>query len=85
MDSNLFSVDFFKQALHLQISKNLSYKTPIQTMNSYYYTVVSAIIQDRINKNFELIRRIRNLDTAYKAVKEELAKAEISVNGQNNH
>ncbi|MCI1882751.1 MAG: protein YvfG, partial [Sporolactobacillus sp.] len=54
MDSNLFSVDYFKQALHLQIAKNDGVRTPIQAMNSYYHTVVSAIIQDRINKNFEL-------------------------------
>jgi hypothetical protein len=72
LDSNLFSVDYFKQALHLQIAKNDGVRTPIQAMNSYYHTVVSAIIQDRINKNFELIRRIRNLDTAYKQVNEEL-------------
>lgn len=85
MDSSLFSVDYFRQALRLQIKKNISYKTPVQTMNSYYYTVVSAIIQDRINKNFELIRRIRNLDTAYKAVKKELEQTEVPVNDQDNH
>ncbi|BBN99565.1 protein YvfG [Sporolactobacillus terrae] len=72
MNSNLFSVDYFKEALHLQIKKNEDVHTPIQTMNSYYHTVISAIIQDRINKNFELIRRIRNLDTAYNEVKAEI-------------
>ncbi|GAY75371.1 MULTISPECIES: protein YvfG [Sporolactobacillus] len=72
MNSNLFSVDYFKEALHLQIKKNGDVHTPIQTMNSYYHTVISAIIQDRINKNFELIRRIRNLDTAYNEVKAEI-------------
>lgn len=72
MDSNLFSVDYFKNALQLQIRKNDGRFTPNQTLNSYYHTVVSAIIQDRINKNFELIRRIRNLDTAYNAVKENI-------------
>lgn len=72
MDSNLFSVDYFKEALRLQINKNSDRFSPNQTLNSYYHTVVSAIIQDRINKNFELIRRIRNLDAAYKAVKEEI-------------
>lgn len=72
MDSNLFSVDYFKEALRLQINKNSDHFSPNQTLNSYYHTVVSAIIQDRINKNFELIRRIRNLDAAYKAVKEEI-------------
>lgn len=72
MDSNLFSVDYFKNALQLQIRKNNGQFTPNQTLNSYYHTVVSAIIQDRINKNFELIRRIRNLDTAYNAVKENI-------------
>lgn len=72
MDSNLFSVDYFKNALRLQIRKNDGRFAPNQTLNSYYHTVVSAIIQDRINKNFELIRRIRNLDSAYNAVKEEV-------------
>ncbi|MET1247217.1 protein YvfG [Sporolactobacillus sp. STCC-11] len=74
MNSDLFSIDYFKKALHLQIEKNSDVQTPAQTMNSYYHTVVSAIIQDRINKNFELIRRIRNLDTAYKEVKTEIAQ-----------
>ncbi|MCO7127630.1 protein YvfG [Sporolactobacillus shoreicorticis] len=73
MNSDLFSVDYFKDALHLQLKKNGDAQTPVHTMNSYYHTVVSAIIQDRINKNFELMRRIRNLDTAYREVKEEIA------------
>ncbi|MCQ2011566.1 MAG: protein YvfG [Sporolactobacillus sp.] len=73
MNSDLFSVDYFKDALHLQLKKNGDIQTPVQTMNSYYHTVVSAIIQDRINKNFELMRRIRNLDAAYKEVKEEVS------------
>lgn len=77
MDSNLFSIDYFKQALRLQIKKNASQMTPTQAMNSYYHTVVSAVIQDRINKNFELIRRIRNLDSAYRAVKQENMETEI--------
>lgn len=72
MNSDLFSIDYFKQALRLQIEKNSDVFTPVQTMNSYYHTVVSAIIQDRINKNFELIRRIRNLEAAYKSVKNEI-------------
>jgi hypothetical protein len=74
MNSDLFSIDYFKKALNLQIKKNGDAQTPVQTMNSYYHTVVSAIIQDRINKNFELIHRIRNLDTAYKEVKTEIAQ-----------
>lgn len=74
MNSDLFSVDYFKQALRLQISKSTQALTPVQAMNSYYHTVVSAIIQDRMNKNFELIRRIRNLDTAYKEIREEIAE-----------
>ncbi|MFT8870668.1 MAG: protein YvfG [Sporolactobacillus sp.] len=79
MDSSLFSVDYFKNALRLQIEKNGHPCPPLQTMNSYYHTVVSAIIQDRINKNFELIRRIRNLDAAYREVKNELAESGIEV------
>ncbi|RYL93111.1 hypothetical protein EWI07_08410 [Sporolactobacillus sp. THM7-4] len=74
MNSDLFSVDYFKKAIRLQIRKNSDVFTPVQTMNSYYHTVVSAIIQDRINKNFELIRRIRNLDTAYKEIKNEITQ-----------
>ncbi|RYM05774.1 hypothetical protein EWH99_05015 [Sporolactobacillus sp. THM7-7] len=74
MNSDLFSVDYFKEALRLQIKKNGDVFTPVQAMNSYYHTVVSAIIQDRINKNFELIRRIRNLDTAYNEIKNEIVR-----------
>lgn len=72
MDSHLFSVDYFKKALKKQIEKNGNRLTPVQSMNSYYHSVVSAIIQDKINKNFELICRIRHLDEAYQAVNEEV-------------
>ncbi|WKB36605.1 protein YvfG [Terrilactibacillus sp. S3-3] len=71
LNADKFSTDYFKDALRQQIEKNREFLTPVQAMNSYYHSVVSAIIQDHLNKNFELVRRIRNLDEAYQAVKAE--------------
>jgi hypothetical protein len=64
-----FSVVFFEENFKKYIEQNNDVFTKIEAMNSYYRTMVSSIIQDHINKNSELIRRVRNLDEAYLNVK----------------
>lgn len=72
MNSDKFSVDYFKEALDVHIEKNRDYIKPLHAANSYYRSVVSSIISDNLNKKNELIRRIRNLDEAYAKIKEEI-------------
>lgn len=69
-----FSAEYFKEAFEVHIAKNKAYMKPVHAANSYYRSVVSSIIYDNLNKNFELIRRIRNLDAAYQEVKQDLQK-----------
>ncbi|MFC7391588.1 protein YvfG [Scopulibacillus cellulosilyticus] len=70
-NTDKFSVDYFKEALRVHIEKSKEVLNPTQAANSYYRSVVSTIIHDNLNKNFELVRRIRNLDEAYNEVKAE--------------
>jgi phosphate uptake regulator len=65
----LFSTVFFEKNFKEYVKQNENVFSRIEAMNSYYRSMVSSIIQDQINKNSELIRRIRNLDEAYKNVK----------------
>ncbi|WEG12162.1 protein YvfG [Pullulanibacillus sp. KACC 23026] len=74
MNTDKFSVDYFKEALTLHVEKNKDYVTFTHAMNSFYRSMVSTIIADNLNKNFELIRRLKNLDQAYNDVKEELSE-----------
>ena len=71
MNTDKFSVDYFKEALRTHIDKNKDYVSSTQAANSFYRSMVSSIIYDNLNKNFELIRRIRNLDEAYNQIKLE--------------
>ena len=66
-----FSTPFFEENFRQYIHKNRDVFTKLEAMNSYYRSVVSSMIYDNLNKNSEIVRRIRNLDGAYKTVKEE--------------
>ncbi|MCA0173520.1 protein YvfG [Bacillus sp. RAR_GA_16] len=66
-----FSTPFFEENFRQYIYKNRDVFTKLEAMNSYYRSVVSSMIYDNLNKNSEIVRRIRNLDGAYKTVKEE--------------
>ncbi|WP_273852569.1 protein YvfG [Guptibacillus spartinae] len=69
-----FSTPFFEENFRQYIHKNRDVFTKLEAMNSYYRSVVSSMIYDNLNKNSEIVRRIRNLDGAYKTVKEEKSK-----------
>lgn len=72
MNTDKFSVDYFKEALTLHIEKNKDFVAPTHAANSFYRSMVSTIIYDNLNKNFELIRRLKNLDAAYNEVKKSI-------------
>ncbi|WP_221565473.1 protein YvfG [Alkalihalobacillus sp. TS-13] len=60
-----FSVAFFEENFKTYAEQNDDVFSKQQAMNSYYVSMVSTIINDNINKNSELVKRIRNLNTAY--------------------
>ncbi|MCF6408385.1 protein YvfG [Pseudalkalibacillus salsuginis] len=60
-----FSVAFFEENFKTFVEQNEDVFSKQQAMNSYYVSMVSTIINDNINKNSELVKRIRNLNTAY--------------------
>ncbi|TLS37992.1 protein YvfG [Pseudalkalibacillus caeni] len=66
-----FSVPFFEENFRQFINKNNDVFSKIEAMNSYYRSVVSSLIYDNLNKNSEVVRRLRNLDTAYQNVKND--------------
>ncbi|WP_408006700.1 protein YvfG [Pseudalkalibacillus sp. A8] len=60
-----FSVAFFEENFKTYAEQNEDVFSKQQAMNSYYVSMVSTIINDNINKNSELVKRIRNLNAAY--------------------
>ncbi|WP_257348009.1 protein YvfG [Pseudalkalibacillus decolorationis] len=64
-----FSVIFFEENFLKFVEQNNDVFSKQQAMNNYYVSMVSTIINDNINKNSELVKRIRNLDTAYQNVR----------------
>lgn len=60
-----FSVAFFEENFHTYAEQNEDVFTKQQAMNSYYVSMVSTLVNDNINKNSEIVKRIRNLNTAY--------------------
>ncbi|MCF6137839.1 protein YvfG [Pseudalkalibacillus berkeleyi] len=60
-----FSVAFFEENFHTYAEQNEDVFSKHQAMNSYYVSMVSTLVNDNINKNSEIVKRIRNLNTAY--------------------
>jgi len=76
MNTNIFSVDYYKEALRVHIYKNKDVMSPIHAANSYYRSIVSASIYENRRKSLDLIERLRNLDQAYNEIREELREQE---------
>ena len=74
MNTNIFSVDYYKEALKVHINKNRDFMSPIHAANSYYRSIVSSTIYENRRKSLDLIERLRNLDQAYNEIREELRK-----------
>ncbi|TDQ36986.1 protein YvfG [Aureibacillus halotolerans] len=64
MNHQLFSVDYFVDSFEIYVKKHNDVKRQ-DAVNAYYRSVVSTLIQDRLTKNSEIMRRLRNLDEAY--------------------
>jgi hypothetical protein len=72
MNTNKFSVDYFKEALRIHINKNRDAVEPVHAANSYYRSIVSSSLYENRQKSLDVILRLRNLDQAYKEIREEL-------------
>jgi len=72
MNTDIFSVDYFKEALRIHIKKNEGIIKAIHAANSYYRSIVASIIYDTRHKKMDLILRLRNLDQAYNEIKTEI-------------
>ncbi|WLR41427.1 protein YvfG [Bacillus carboniphilus] len=68
--SQLFSKQHFEENFRQHIEMNQD-RSKVDAMNGYYRSVVSSLVQDQLTKNYEIIKRIQNLDEAYKKVKKE--------------
>ena len=79
MNTNKFSVDYFREALITHINKNRDMVEPIHAANSYYRSIVSSTIYENRQKTLDLILRLRNLDLAYQEIREKLRNEEKSV------
>ncbi|NGP45322.1 protein YvfG [Bacillaceae bacterium SIJ1] len=64
MNHQLFSVDYFVDSFTAHAEKHHEMRTQ-DAINAYYRSVVSTLVQDRLTKNSEIMRRLRNLDEAY--------------------
>lgn len=64
-----FSVAFFEENFRTYSEQNDDVFNKTQALNSYYVSMVSTLINDNINKNSEIVKRIRNLNTAYQNVR----------------
>ncbi|MFC7371011.1 protein YvfG [Fictibacillus iocasae] len=69
--SESFSIPYFEENLRQFIERNADVFTKTHAMNAYYRSIVGTLINDNLNKNGEIVRRIRNLEEAYKNVKSE--------------
>ncbi|MFC0187479.1 protein YvfG [Fictibacillus aquaticus] len=69
--SESFSIPYFEENLRQYIDRNRDVFTKNHAMNAYYRSIVGTLINDNLNKNGEIVRRIRNLEEAYKNVKNE--------------
>ncbi|GGH84512.1 hypothetical protein JOD43_003765 [Pullulanibacillus pueri] len=72
MNTEIFSVDYFKEALKTHMNKNIDAVKPIHSLNSYYRSIVSSSLYETRQKSIDLLVRLRNLDQAYNEVKAEL-------------
>jgi hypothetical protein len=64
-----FSVAFFEENFRTYSEQNEDVFNKTQALNSYYVSMVSTLINDNINKNSEIVKRIRNLNAAYQNVR----------------
>lgn len=64
-----FSVKFFEENFLQYIDRNKDVFTKSHAMNAYYRSIVGTLINDHLNKNGEIVRRIRNLEEAYTNIK----------------
>jgi hypothetical protein len=69
--TEVFSVDYFVENLRKHVELNVEFNDRVDTMNSYYRSIVSTLVNEKLSGSSETLNRIRNLDEAYTTVKSQ--------------
>ncbi|MFZ3590145.1 protein YvfG [Bacillus sp. DJP31] len=64
-----FSVDYFVENLRKHVEMHIDFNDRVDSMNSYYRSIVSTLVTEQRTRCSETLSRIRNLDEAYTTVK----------------
>ncbi|WP_456277722.1 protein YvfG [Bacillus sp. AK128] len=69
--SDTFSVDYFAENLRKHVEMHAEFNDRVDAMNSYYRSIVSTLVTEKLTKGSETLQRIRNLDEAYTTIKSQ--------------
>lgn len=68
---DVFSVDYFVENLRKHVELNSEFNDRVDAMNSYYRSIVSTLVTEKLAAASETLQRIRNLEEAYTIVKSQ--------------
>ncbi|MBM6618999.1 protein YvfG [Bacillus suaedaesalsae] len=69
--TDVFSVEYFAENLRKHVELNGEFNDRVDAMNSYYRSIVSTLINEKLSATSETLHRIRNLDEAYTIIKSQ--------------
>lgn len=69
--TEVFSVDYFVENLRKHVELNGEFNDRVDAMNSYYRSIVSTLVNEKLAATSETLHRIRNLDEAYTIIKSQ--------------
>jgi formate-dependent nitrite reductase cytochrome c552 subunit len=69
--TDFFSVEYFTENLRKHVELHAEFNDRVEAMNSYYRSIVSTLVTEKLTGTSETLSRIRNLDEAYTTVKSQ--------------
>ncbi|KAA0548728.1 hypothetical protein FZW96_06595 [Bacillus sp. BGMRC 2118] len=69
--TDVFSVEYFVENLRKHVELNGEFNDRVDAMNSYYRSIVSTLVTEKLTATSETLHRIRNLDEAYTIIKSQ--------------
>ncbi|WP_246942579.1 protein YvfG [Bacillus pinisoli] len=69
--TDIFSVDYFTEHLRKHVELHAEFNERVDAMNSYYRSIVSTLVTEKLTATSETLQRIRNLDEAYTTIKSQ--------------
>ncbi|MBM7661520.1 hypothetical protein JOC85_002323 [Bacillus mesophilus] len=69
--TDTFSVEYFTENLRKHVELHSEFNDRVDAMNSYYRSIVSTLVSEKLTGTSETLSRIRNLDDAYTNVKSQ--------------